>query len=263
MGMQFHMGLKTNIKKKKILKLIFICLTWFQYKLIFLQYNLTNLTCFHNYIKEYFINFNLNFAKTYDEINLRINLIEQLLSNSKSIWVNFNQTTEQITIETNWFWIFTKFNKIYLQKVCNLEYLITPKQTFINIFYYILDKSKNDFLTTNLSSSIHFQPFFYVVYDWIHCLILCLSFFIIGFISLIKNHKDILRLLISLEILFLSIIISFILTSLHSFDIKGYLIAMFLLAAVACESVIGLGLVINLFRKLKTALWYFLIRLRR
>jgi NADH:ubiquinone oxidoreductase subunit K len=61
----------------------------------------------------------------------------------------------------------------------------------------------------------------------------------------------------------MGIILSFIISAFHSFDIKGYIIAMFLLAAVACESVIGLGLVINLFRKLKTALWFFLKRLRR
>jgi NADH:ubiquinone oxidoreductase subunit K len=73
-----------------------------------------------------------------------------------------------------------------------------------------------------------------ITYDWLDCFILCVGLFFISFVSLLKNSKDILRLLISLELLLLSISLLFAITSAYSYDVKGYLIMMFLLTAATC-----------------------------
>jgi len=152
----------------------------------------------------------------------------------------------------------------------NFSFDVNIKTSFNGLTNQFNTTTTSAFLLTLLSQNLTFNsislsncPSIFLTYDWIHCLMICLGFFIVSLIGLLKNTRDILRLLISLELLLLSVCLFLVLSSTLSFDIKGFLFAMILLTCAACESVVGLGLVINLFKKLKTALWFFLTRLRR
>jgi NADH:ubiquinone oxidoreductase subunit K len=224
---------------------------------LFFQYNYN----FDHYIESYYKNFNFNFYRAYDTMQIYSNIALQAFYKSEIVFHGFD--LKQMGYNYDLLFINKIFIEIFFKNTFSFNTLSLLPKNFKASFCYLIEKSKQNLFFKVLNYGIPYQPFFYVTYDWLHCLILCLGFFSLGILNLFKNHKDILRLLISLEVLFLSITLIFTLLSVNSFDVKGYLIAMFLLTAAACESVIGLSLTINLFRKLKTALWYFLLKLRR
>lgn len=75
--------------------------------------------------------------------------------------------------------------------------------------------------------------------------------FLLFFLSLnglINNRSSILSVLISLELLLLSVNISFIVFSVYLDDILGQIFSLFILTIAAAESAIGLAIVIAYFR---------------
>lgn len=79
-------------------------------------------------------------------------------------------------------------------------------------------------------------------------LFLPLSVFIIGIVGLIVFRKNLILLLISLEMLLLSVNLNFLLTSLFIDDIEGYILNLFILGVAGSEISIGLALIILLYR---------------
>lgn len=72
--------------------------------------------------------------------------------------------------------------------------------------------------------------------------------FIIGLFGLFLSRKNIILIIISLEILLLSMNYSFLFFSLYLDDILGELFSLFILTIGACESSIGLALLICYYR---------------
>jgi len=72
--------------------------------------------------------------------------------------------------------------------------------------------------------------------------------FLIGLSGMIYNRKNFLLTLLSIEIMYLGLTLSFILISLLSADPKGQIYAMILLILAAAESAIGLGILIVIYR---------------
>lgn len=65
-------------------------------------------------------------------------------------------------------------------------------------------------------------------------------------ISLIKNYKNNILLLLSLELFFIGIALLFLNSSFYLDDVNGLLTTLFILCISATESAIGLTLLINL-----------------
>lgn len=94
-----------------------------------------------------------------------------------------------------------------------------------------------------------------------HYVILSSLIFIIGTYGILKR-KNILMLLFSTEIMLSSINILVVAIGHYYGDIKGQIIALFVIAIAAAEVAIGLGLVLMLYKKHKTLDIDFLTRLK-
>jgi NADH-quinone oxidoreductase subunit K len=75
-----------------------------------------------------------------------------------------------------------------------------------------------------------------------YVLITFLVLFHIGMLGLILNRGNVLKTIMSLEILLLSVNLNFIIFSLYLDDIVGYTFVLFILVLSATESAIGLSL---------------------
>src|ERR1700758_560073 len=84
--------------------------------------------------------------------------------------------------------------------------------------------------------------------------------FIIGVLGLYLNRKHAIMILISLELLILSVNINFIISSIYLDDLLGLIYSLINLTSAASESAIGLALLI-VFYKLKGGISFDLISL--
>ena len=72
--------------------------------------------------------------------------------------------------------------------------------------------------------------------------------FIISLTGLIRNRQNILLVLMSIELLLLSVNLNFILFSLYLDDLYGQLFSFFILTVAAAESAVGLAIIIIYYR---------------
>jgi NADH-ubiquinone oxidoreductase chain 4L len=75
-----------------------------------------------------------------------------------------------------------------------------------------------------------------------------LSLFLIGILGFILNRKNIILLLISLEIMLLAITLLFLITSYSFDDNTGQTFGIYIIAIAGAESVIGLSILIAYYR---------------
>ena len=86
-----------------------------------------------------------------------------------------------------------------------------------------------------------------------HYLVFSALLFCISVAGIFINRRNILLLLMSIELMLLSINTNFIIFSHYSNDITGQVFVFFILAVAAAESAIGLAIIVSLFR-LKSSL---------
>ena len=79
-------------------------------------------------------------------------------------------------------------------------------------------------------------------------LILSTIIFTLSIAGIFINRKNILLLLMSIELMLLSVNTNFIVFSHFSNDITGQVFVFFILAVAAAESAIGLAIIVSLFR---------------
>lgn len=77
---------------------------------------------------------------------------------------------------------------------------------------------------------------------------ICLILFLIGIQGFVFNRKNIILMLISIEIILLSLTILLLHTSILYEDIYGQIFAIFIIVIAAAESAIGLALLVNYYR---------------
>jgi len=77
--------------------------------------------------------------------------------------------------------------------------------------------------------------------------------FFIGLIGVVLNRKNILTILMSIEILLLAVNLNFAVLSVYLDDIVGHIFVIFILTIAAAESAIGLALITR-FYKLKNTI---------
>jgi len=76
-----------------------------------------------------------------------------------------------------------------------------------------------------------------------------LSVFILSIFALAHEKRNMLRVIIETELMLFGLSLAFISTSIFNLSLFGQIIALFILAVAACESVIGLGLMVVCFRR--------------
>jgi NADH-quinone oxidoreductase subunit K len=72
--------------------------------------------------------------------------------------------------------------------------------------------------------------------------------FLIGVLGLVLNRKNILIILMSIELMLLAINMNFVVFSVHLDDLLGQVFALFVLTVAAAESAIGLAILVVYYR---------------
>ena len=85
-----------------------------------------------------------------------------------------------------------------------------------------------------------------------HYLVLSAILFTIGVAGIILNHKNIIVILMSVELILLSVNINLVAFSTQSGDLTGQVFALFILTVAAAEAAIGLAILVLLFRNRST-----------
>lgn len=85
-----------------------------------------------------------------------------------------------------------------------------------------------------------------------HYLILATALFVVGVVGVLLNRKNVLVVLMSVELILLAVNLNFIAFSRYLDDIHGQVFVFFILTVAAAESAIGLAILIVAFRKRRT-----------
>ena len=86
----------------------------------------------------------------------------------------------------------------------------------------------------------------------VHYLILAAILFSIGVMGIFINRRNLIMLLMSIELMLLAINLNFIAFSHYLGDIAGQVFVFFILTVAASETAIGLGLLVVLFRRISS-----------
>jgi NADH-quinone oxidoreductase subunit K len=85
-----------------------------------------------------------------------------------------------------------------------------------------------------------------------HYLVLAAMLFAISMIGIFLNRKNVIVLLMAIELLLLAVNMNFVAFSHFLGDISGQIFVFFILTVAAAESAIGLAILVVLFRNLQT-----------
>ena len=77
---------------------------------------------------------------------------------------------------------------------------------------------------------------------------LCIILFLIGILGFVLNRKNLILMLISIEIILLSITLILLISSLQYDDIIGQTYAIYIISIAGAESAIGLGILVAFYR---------------
>lgn len=85
-----------------------------------------------------------------------------------------------------------------------------------------------------------------------HYLVLGAILFAIGLVGIFLNRKNVIILLMSIELMLLAVNMNFVAFSHYLQDISGQIFVFFILTVAAAESAIGLAILVVLFRNMYT-----------
>ena len=85
-----------------------------------------------------------------------------------------------------------------------------------------------------------------------HYLVLAAMLFAISMVGIFLNRKNVIVLLMAIELLLLAVNMNFVAFSHFLGDISGQIFVFFILTVAAAESAIGLAILVVLFRNLQT-----------
>ncbi|OIP08361.1 MAG: NADH-quinone oxidoreductase subunit NuoK [Rhodocyclales bacterium CG17_big_fil_post_rev_8_21_14_2_50_68_7] len=85
-----------------------------------------------------------------------------------------------------------------------------------------------------------------------HYLVLAAVLFAISVVGIFLNRKNLIVLLMAIELMLLSVNLNFVAFSSHFGDLAGQIFVFFILTVAAAESAIGLAILVLLFRNLST-----------
>ena len=87
-----------------------------------------------------------------------------------------------------------------------------------------------------------------MVINLINYLVVNTILFLIGMLGLVLNRKNILIILMSVELMLLAVNTNFVVCSVYMDDILGQMFALFILTVAAAESAIGLAILVVYYR---------------
>lgn len=85
-----------------------------------------------------------------------------------------------------------------------------------------------------------------------HYLVVGAMLFVLGVFGIFLNRKNVIILLMSIELMLLAVNINFIAFSRHLGDAAGQVFVFFILTVAAAEAAIGLAILVTLFRNRRT-----------
>lgn len=85
-----------------------------------------------------------------------------------------------------------------------------------------------------------------------HFLVLAAIVFSLGIVGIFLNRKNLIVLLMSIELMLLAVNINFVAFSHYLDDLSGQIFVFFILTVAAAEAAIGLAILLVLFRNLKS-----------
>ena len=85
-----------------------------------------------------------------------------------------------------------------------------------------------------------------------HFLVLGALLFAIGVVGIFMNRKNLIVLLMAIELMLLAVNMNFIAFAHHLNDLSGQVFVFFILTVAAAESAIGLAILVALFRNLRS-----------
>jgi len=92
------------------------------------------------------------------------------------------------------------------------------------------------------------QPYFFGQIGILHYLVVSTLLFTLGVCGIFLNRKNIITILMSIELILLAVNINFVAFSVKLGDITGQIFAMFILTVAAAEASIGLAILVIYFR---------------
>ena len=92
------------------------------------------------------------------------------------------------------------------------------------------------------------EPFFYRIMDLVKYLAVSMILFLLGIWGIFLNRKNIIVMLMSIELMLLAVNLNFLLFSVYLDDLIGQLFALLILTVAAAESAIGLALLVVYYR---------------
>ncbi len=81
-----------------------------------------------------------------------------------------------------------------------------------------------------------------------HYLILAAIIFTIGIVGIFLNRKNVIIILMSIELILLAVNINLVSFSIFTQDLTGQILAMFILTVAAAEAAIGLAIIVAYYR---------------
>ncbi len=84
--------------------------------------------------------------------------------------------------------------------------------------------------------------------DLVHYLVLAAMLFTLGVFGIFLNRKNVIVIMMSIELMLLSVNINFVAFSSYLNDLSGQVFAMFILTVAAAEAAIGLAILVTFFR---------------
>ena len=85
-----------------------------------------------------------------------------------------------------------------------------------------------------------------------HYLAVAAILFTLGVFGIFLNRKNVIVILMSIELMLLSVNINFVAFSRHLGDVSGQIFVFFILTVAAAEAAIGLAILVTLFRNRRT-----------
>jgi NADH-quinone oxidoreductase subunit K len=92
------------------------------------------------------------------------------------------------------------------------------------------------------------QPLFFEVIGLYHYLTLAAVLFVLGICGIFLNRKNVITILMSIELILLSVNINFVAFSVSLQDLVGQLFTIFILTVAAAEAAIGLAILVVFYR---------------
>jgi len=113
---------------------------------------------------------------------------------------------------------------------------------------------------------LKFINIIHLIYGGVISLIVCLNYttflFFLGLVGIIWNKRNLIIMLLCIELMFFSIGLNFIIFSVYFYNITGQIMTLLIITTAAAETTIGLSLLVIAYRLINKVTYNSLVSLR-